>query len=86
MHLVDPRTGESTQAKIDPSLKRKINILTLKYRPKCSFSDCYVGFRWFTNGDLTLSETAYLKGQYPKDTDASKFIEHTVPKEIWDTI
>lgn len=28
-------------------LMHKLNILTIKYRPKCSFSECLVGFRWY---------------------------------------
>lgn len=35
LYLIDPRSGESVAAKVDSSLTRKINILTLKYRPKC---------------------------------------------------
>ena len=44
------------KVEILPDLKRKINILTLKFRPICSSTGCVVGFKWFENGSLQLSE------------------------------
>ena len=71
LHLVDPKTQISEPIKLDINLQRKLNILTLKYRPKCAFGDCPVGFRWYTNGEYSLSETAFLNKNYPKDCDPS---------------
>lgn len=79
LHLVDPRTSQAQPVKLDDALQRKLNILTLKYRPKCSFGDCPVGFRWYSNGEYCLSETAFLSKQYPKDVDPSTFKEETIP-------
>jgi len=47
--LKDVNTGERKPAKVEPDLIRKLNLLTLKYRPKCAFSECVVGFRWYAN-------------------------------------
>ena len=41
-------TGEKVE--VDPELALKLNLVTLKYRPKCAFSETIVGFRWYTNG------------------------------------
>jgi hypothetical protein len=46
LYLKD-KTGDLKKVSIIPDLTRKINILTLKYRPKCSSSGCVVGFRWY---------------------------------------
>ena len=35
---------------------------------------------------MILSETAFLKGQYPKGTDPNTFKEQVLPKDIWDQI
>ena len=47
---------EKKKVDILPDLKRKINILTLKFRPICSSTGSVVGFKWFENGSLQLSE------------------------------
>ena len=56
------------KAKASEDLIRKINLLTLKYRPKCAFGESIVGFRWFTNDRYTISETAYHNQNFPKDS------------------
>jgi len=48
LYLKD-KTGDLKKVSIIPDLTRKINILTLKYRPKCNSSGCVVGFRWYQN-------------------------------------
>ena len=53
-------TGDKVE--IDSELRQKMNLVTLKYRPKCAFSGAIVGFRWFTNGQYCLSEQSYIQG------------------------
>jgi len=52
---------------VSEDLTRKLNLLTLKYRPKCAFSGNIVGFRWFTNDKYCLSETAYHNKNFPQN-------------------
>ena len=35
------------KAVVDDQIVGKLNLVTLKYRPICAFSECKVGFRWF---------------------------------------
>jgi hypothetical protein len=58
--------GQKLKAQADQNLIRKLNILTLSYRPICAFTGCKVGFRWYANDQMTLSSEAYLKGNYPQ--------------------
>jgi hypothetical protein len=68
---------------VSPELSLKLNLLTLKYRPKCAFSETIVGFRWYTNGKYCLSENSFLMGQFPQDDKKESFKEDTLPKEVW---
>lgn len=74
---------EKKKVDILPDLKRKINILTLKFRPICSSTGCVVGFKWFENGSLQLSEQAFLAGNFPKD---QKFEPKCLSSDIWDQL
>ena len=71
-----------TKVDILPDLRRKINILTLKFRPVCSSTGCVVGFKWYENGSMSLSEQAFLAGNYPKDQKS--FEAKFLPSEVWD--
>lgn len=83
-YVQDASTGKNIQrANISEDLTRKLNLLTLKYRPQCAFNECFVGFRWFTNGRYALSETAFHNGNYPKDAAKSSFKEETLPESVW---
>lgn len=65
-------------------MKRKLNLLTIKYRPKCAFGESIVGFRWYTNGEQYLSETAYHNKNYSGSME--NFREETLPEEIWNQL
>lgn len=61
----------------------------MKYRPKCAFSECLVGYRWFESTGsepFVISEANFLAGNYPKDTPKDSFKEKTIPVEIWDQL
>mmetsp|Transcript_29 Transcript_29/g.55 ORF Transcript_29/g.55 Transcript_29/m.55 type:complete len:249 (-) Transcript_29:57-803(-) len=48
--LIDSRTGQEvkgSKVEVGEDLARKLNILTLKYRPNCAFSESVVGFKWY---------------------------------------
>jgi hypothetical protein len=81
LHLKTPQGCKKVEIVHD--LKRKVNILTLKDRPKCASSGCIVGFKWYQNDSLTLSESAFLAGNYPK---GSKFEAKSIAPEIWDQL
>ena len=58
LFLVDS-SGNTTNIEPSEDLRRKINFLTLKYRPKCAYSETIVGFRWFSNGSIDLNEKSF---------------------------
>ena len=37
-------------------LARKINILTMSMRPKCASTGVLVGFKWYSSGQIHISE------------------------------
>ena len=84
LYLMDTTSGEKNQASVCPDLMRKLNLLTLKNRPKCAFSECVVGFRWYTNGEFCLNEKCFREGNYPKDCTKESFKEETLSAEIWE--
>ena len=47
LYLQDTKSGQKQEVSVSKDLSKKLNILTLKYRPQCAFSQCLVGFRWF---------------------------------------
>ena len=49
LYLKDTKNDSKTQATVCPDIMRKLNLLTLVNRPKCAYSECVVGFRWYTN-------------------------------------
>ena len=78
LYLQDNDSGSKKEIGVSRDLARKLNILTLKNRPKCAFSDCVVGFRWYETEmkDVTnfcLSESSYIAGNYPADTPKESF-------------
>lgn len=42
-----PSSSNHQLAKIDPACLRRINLLTAKERPFCSFCNSLVGFTWY---------------------------------------
>jgi len=54
--------GFEMKAVVDDQILGKLNLVTLKYRPTCSFSECKVGFKWFESSNIILSEDAFRKG------------------------
>lgn len=83
-YVQDSVTGESIQkAEINEDIQRKLNLLTLKYRPICAFGKCFVGLRWYSNGRYSLSESAFHCGNLPKDADKKQFKEETLPESVW---
>ena len=76
LFLQNKQTGDKLKAEVDQSLVTKINLMTLKYRPTCQFSDCKVGYKWYTNGEMILSEDSFRNGHYPKE--ASGFKSETI--------
>lgn len=83
-YLQDGGTGDNVQqASVSEDLTRKLNLLTLKYRPQCAFNECFVGFRWYTNGKYALGEAAFHNGNYPKDAPRESFEEQSLPESVW---
>ena len=83
-YVQDATTGQNiAKADISEDITRKLNLLTLKYRPQCAFNECFVGFRWYSNGRYALSESAFHNGNYPKDAVKSSFKEETLPESVW---
>ena len=66
LYLTNSRNEKDfLKVSVSEDLTRKLNLLTLRYRPKCAFSGNIVGFRWFTNDKYCLSETAYHNKNFP---------------------
>jgi hypothetical protein len=59
------------KCEIVPDLAKKINLLTMSLRPKCASTGTLVGFKWYANDQMALSESAYLNGNYPNPKQSS---------------
>ena len=47
---------------VDAATIRKLNLLTCKQRPTCSFCCALVGFSWRSNETMTLCEKCFQSG------------------------
>lgn len=56
-------------AQVDDRLMSLVNLVTLKYRPTCAFSECKVGLKWYQSNDTCFSESAVTNRQFPKGID-----------------
>jgi hypothetical protein len=69
--LCDTKTGKPLgKASLCQDLARKLNLLTMKYRPKCAMSGTIVGYKWFQTSSQSdppfiISESVFLRGGYP---------------------
>lgn len=99
MDVDQPQTKVAPQVKLDPYFLRKVNILTSKDRPFCSFCGALSGFNWFTSQQsqqedaavndvqqFSLCEACFKKGNYPKEMKATDFQQKSLSLEQWDRI
>ena len=63
---------------------RKLNLLTAKHRPLCSFCNGLCGFIWHAREEYALCDTCYKKGNYPDGQE--EFEERALPDSHWERL
>ena len=59
--IKDNKSGQNlVTAYVRSDIVRKINICTLRYRPKCAYTGAICGLKWYKIGDNAFCQQAYL--------------------------
>lgn len=70
---------------IDAAALRKINLLSAKERPECTYCKTLVGFTWYESdaAELSLCQKCMREDNIPAEVDRTLFVEKSVSKEFW---
>ena len=59
------KISDKKQINLDASCIRKINLLSTKERPTCSFCNTLTGFSWYQSDDLFLCSKCFTSESFP---------------------
>jgi hypothetical protein len=89
LYLKSDLSEKPVPVKAEENLLKIINICTLSLRPKCFFSECVVGLRWYEHPEtmVTVSEDAFRKGHLPPNCNKKEeYVQRTIGTEVWDML